>query len=335
MNYLALPKIDLHCHLDGSVRPETIFELAVKQGLAKKEDKDALVSALSAPEDCQNLDEYIDCFDLPIKVMQTKDTLERISFELFEDAANENVKYLEVRFGPLLHQNLGLSISDIIESVVSGMKRAEAMYDIHGNYILSVLRGMPQDQIKAVIDAGAAWLNNGVVAFDIAGGEKPDFCADFPEFTQYAADKGYRLTVHAGEQWYGKNVYDAVTTLNAERIGHGVHMKDHSDAYSVVKDQAIALEICPTSNVHTKCIEAFSHHPIGEFYQDGIVVTINTDNRTVSKTTMTDEVRKVIETFKLTKEDYQQIYTYSVNSAFASDEIKQHLLHFNKQISLS
>lgn len=334
MNYLALPKIDLHCHLDGSVRPETVFELAVKQGLAKPEDKDVVIRSLSAPEDCQNLDEYINCFDLPIKVMQTKGALERISFELFEDAANENVKYLEVRFGPLLHQNLGLSVSDIIESVVNGMKRAEAMYDIHGNYILSVLRGMPQDQIKAVIDAGAPWLNDGVVAFDIAGGEKPDFCADFPEFTQYALDKGYRLTVHAGEQWYGKNVYDAVTTLGAERIGHGVYIKDHKESYSVVKDQAIALEICPTSNVHTKCIEAFSDHPISDFYKDGIVVTINTDNRTVSQTTMTDEVRKVIETFDLTKQDYQKIYSYSVNNSFASEEVRQYLLELKSQITV-
>ncbi|WP_194439163.1 adenosine deaminase [Vibrio fluminensis] len=335
MNYLTLPKIDLHCHLDGSVRPETVFELAVKQGLAKPEDKDTIISSLSAPDDCQNLDEYINCFDLPIKIMQTKETLERISFELFEDAANENVKYLEVRFGPLLHQNLGLSISDIIESVVNGMKRAEAMYDIHGNYILSVLRGMPQDQIEAVIDAGAPWLNNGVIAFDIAGSEKPNFCADFPQFTQYAVNKGYRLTVHAGEQWCGQNVYDAVTTLDAERIGHGVHMKDHSQAYSVVKDKAIALEICPTSNVDTKCVEAFAEHPIGEFYRDGVVVTINTDNRTVSKTTMTDEVRKVVEAFKLTKEDYQQIYTNSVNNSFASEQVKQYLLELKNQFTLS
>ncbi|MGL6258919.1 adenosine deaminase [Vibrio sp. WXL210] len=335
MNYLALPKIDLHCHLDGSVRPETVFELAVKQGFAMPEDKEAVINSLSAPEDCQNLDEYIDCFDLPIKVMQTKDSLERISFELFEDAANENVKYLEVRFGPLLHQHLGLSISDIIESVVSGMKRAEAIYNIHGNYILSVLRDMPQDKIKAVIDAGVPWLNNGVVAFDVAGGERPNFCADFPEFTQYAVDQGYRLTIHAGEQWCGQNVYDAVTMLDAERIGHGVHMKDHSEAYSIVKDKAIALEICPTSNVHTKCIEAFSEHPISEFYKDGIVVTINTDNRTVSQTTMTDEVKKVVETFQLTKEDYSKIYTYSVNNSFASEAVKQHLLELKNQIALS
>ncbi len=148
MNYFQLPKIDLHCHLDGSIRPETAFELAVANRLAESEDKDALIQSLSVPEDCKNLDEYLNCFALPLKVMQTKAALTRISFELFEDAARENVKYLEVRFAPLLHQTQGLSLAEIIESVVEGMKRAETMYDIRGNYILSVLRGMPTTKLN-------------------------------------------------------------------------------------------------------------------------------------------------------------------------------------------
>ncbi|GAL31798.1 adenosine deaminase [Vibrio maritimus] len=332
MNYAGLPKIDLHCHLDGSARPETIYELALKDGVTEGRSKEVLINSLSVPEECKNLDEYLDCFALPLQVMQTTEALERISFELFEDAAKENVKYLEVRFGPLLHQQKGLALSEIIDSVVKGMKRAEALYDIHGNYILSVLRGMPTDDIKSVIDAGAPWLNKGVVAFDIAGGEKPGFCSEFPEFTQYAADKGYRLTIHAGEQWCGQNVYDAVTMLDAERIGHGVHMKDHQQAYSVVKDNAIALELCPTSNVQTKCVEKFADHPVRDFHKDDVVVTINTDNRTVSNTTMTKEVEKVCETFKLTQEDYRSIYLSSVSKSFASKEVKQHLLGFEGQI---
>tara|TARA_Y100001956_G_scaffold34060_1_gene33437 strand:+ start:861 stop:1859 length:999 start_codon:yes stop_codon:yes gene_type:complete len=332
MDFLALPKIDLHCHLDGSVRPDTIIDLAKQYNIELPEDRDAVVQSLTVPEDCKNLDEYLACFSLPLKVMQTEEAIERISFELYEDAALENVKYLEVRFAPILHVNKGLSLDAIIASAVKGMKRAEEKYDIKGNYIMSVLRMFPKDSIKDVIDAGKPYLGKGVVAFDIAGGEKPGFCAEFPEYTQYAIEQGYRVTVHAGEQWHGQNVYDAVAMLDAERIGHGVHIQGNEDAYNIVKEKQVALETCPTSNVQTKCIHKFSDHPISEFKKDGIIVTINTDNRTVSNTTMTNEVKRVCETFDLTKEDYAEIYKYSVESAFASDEVKQHLMGFVEQI---
>ncbi|CAH0525743.1 adenosine deaminase [Vibrio hippocampi] len=328
MDYQQLAKIELHCHLDGSVRPQTIRDLAEQSGVSVPDDEQVLLDLLVAPEDCQNLDEYIDCFKLPIQLMQTEEALERISFELYEDAAQENVKYQEVRFAPLLHTRNGLSVEQIIDSVIRGMQRAEQQYDIKGNYILSIVRNMPTDNVKAMLDAGKTWLNNGVVAFDIAGGEQPDFSAKYTEFTRYAAQLGYRLTVHAGEQWYGKNVLDAVTLLGAERIGHGVYIKDHQAAYDMVKQQAVALEVCPTSNVNTKCIESLPQHPIADFYHDGVVVTINTDNRTVSNTTMTDEVRKVMETFDLTIDDYYAIYRHSVGNAFASDSVKQHLLSY-------
>ena len=133
MNFLALPKIDLHCHLDGSVRPDTIIDLAKQYDIELPADRDAVVESLTVPEDCKNLDEYLACFSLPLKVMQTEEAIERISFELYEDAALENVKYLEVRFAPILHVNKGLSLDAIIASAVKGMKRAEEKYDIKGN----------------------------------------------------------------------------------------------------------------------------------------------------------------------------------------------------------
>ncbi|MFS1428814.1 adenosine deaminase, partial [Vibrio splendidus] len=139
MDFLALPKIDLHCHLDGSVRPDTIIDLAKQYNIELPEDRDAVVQSLTVPEDCKNLDEYLACFSLPLQVMQTEEAIERISFELYEDAALENVKYLEVRFAPILHVNKGLSLDTIIASAVKGMKRAEEKYDIKGNYIMSVL----------------------------------------------------------------------------------------------------------------------------------------------------------------------------------------------------
>lgn len=329
MNYHNLPKIDLHCHLDGSVRPETIIELAREQNITlPSDDIETIRSLMIAPETCQNLGEYLLRFELPLSVMQTEEAIERISFEVFEDAAKENVKYLEMRYGPMLHLNKGLTLDQVISSAVKGMKRAEAMYDIKGNYILSILRHMPKETIKPVLDAGAAYLNNGVVAFDLAGGEADGFCHEFIPYAQYAIEKGYRVTIHAGEQGCGQNVYDAVSLLGAERIGHGIHIKGHADAYQLVKQDSVTLETCPSSNVQTKAVDHLKNHPIKAFYKDNVLITINTDNRTVSNTTMTDEVRKVCEQFSLTAEDYAAIYKTSVDNSFATDAVKQHLLSF-------
>ncbi|MBY5944229.1 adenosine deaminase [Photobacterium rosenbergii] len=331
MNYFDLPKIDLHCHLDGSVRPQTVIDLAKQQNITLPSyDVDEINALMVAPETCSDLPEYLSRFDLPVSVMQTADSLERISFELFEDAAKENVKYLEVRFAPQLHIQNGLTYEEIIASAVKGMKKAEALYDIKGNYILSMVKFLPSDTIPQVIDAGVSLLNQGVVAFDLAGSELDGFSHDYASFAQDAKDKGYRVTIHAGEQGSGQNVYEAISILGAERIGHGVAIKDHQQAYNLVKDEDVALETCPSSNVQTKAIPELSQHPIKAFYKDGVPVTINTDNRTVSNTTMTDEVRKVVEQFELSEADYYQIYKMSVKHSFASDDVKQALMQFAK-----
>ncbi|GGI86363.1 adenosine deaminase [Shewanella gelidii] len=329
MQYFDVPKIDLHCHLDGSVRPQTIIDLAAQQELEiPSQDIEVINNLMIAPESCKDLVEYIERFELPISVMQTEEALTRISYELFEDAAKENVKYLEVRFGPLLHVQQGLSLDQVIASVVKGMQLAQDEYDIQGNYILSILRTMDLDRVYEVIDAGLPYLGQGVVAFDLAGAELPGFSQTFVPHAQYAKAKGYRITIHAGEQGSGQNVFDAVHLLNAERVGHGIHMKDHADAYNLVKAQNVALETCPSSNVQTKAVESLASHPLRDFYQDDVLITINTDNRTVSNTTMTDEVAKVMQQFDLTEQDYHAIYRTSVEKSFASAEVKQQLLAY-------
>ncbi len=329
MNYFDLPKIDLHCHLDGSIRPQTIIDLARQHGVDLPADNaESIQPYLIAPESCPDLDEYLKRFALPVAVMQTAEAIERIAFELYEDAARENVKYMEVRFGPLLHLEQGLNLDQVIGSVVCGIKRAEQQYDIHGNCILSILRTMPKDRINDVIDAGAKYLGQGVAGFDLAASELPGFCHEFIPYAKYALEKGYRVTIHAGEQGVGQNVYDAIALLGAERIGHGIHITGHAEAYSLVKERQAALETCPSSNIQTKAVNDLPSHPFKAFYQDELPVTINTDNRTVSNTTMTAEVEKVMKQFQLSREDYFRIYRTSVASAFASEEVKEHLLKF-------
>jgi adenosine deaminase len=326
MNIAVMPKIELHCHLDGSVRPETIIDIAKRDGiLIPTLDIEEMKEELIAPLDCESLDEYLEKFSIPNAVMQSKENLKRITFELFEDAAKEHVKYMEVRFAPLLHTRQGLSVEEIIGSVIEGMKEAEEQFDIKGNIILSCMRTMPPERAFEVVEKGKIFLGKGVVAIDLCASEEEGFCAEFIESISLAREYGYRVTIHAGETGIGKNVLEAVEWLGAERIGHGVYIKDCEQAYQVVKDKQIVLEICPTSNVQTKAVTQFRDHPLYDFHRDGINITINTDNRTVSDTTMTKECDLVWNEFAMSDEDYREIYMNSVEASFAGDEVKEDL----------
>jgi adenosine deaminase len=323
MNFTTLPKIELHCHLDGSLRPETIIDIAKKDGIGLPTmDKDEIQQELIAPLDCESLDEYLKRFALPNLVMQSQENLKRITFELFEDAAKENVKYMEVRFAPLLHTVKGLTVEEIIQSVIDGMREAEEQFDIHGNIILSCMRTMSAESAFEVVEKGKQFLGKGVVAIDLCASEEEGFCGDFVEPIALAREYGYRVTIHAGETGVGKNVLEAVEMLGAERIGHGVFIKDCAEAYDVVKEKQVVLEMCPTSNVQTKAVGQYSEHPIYNFHKDGIKVTVNTDNRTVSDTTMAKECTIVFDEFNMSEEDYKKIYLDSVEACFADEETK-------------
>lgn len=326
MKHSTMPKIELHCHLDGSVRPETIIDIAKREGIhIPSFDIEEMKEELIAPLDCESLDEYLEKFSIPNAVMQSKENLKRITFELYEDAAKENVKYMEVRFAPLLHTEKGLSVEEIIGSVIEGMKEAEEQFDIKGNIILSCMRTMSAERAFEVVEQGKSFLGKGVVAIDLCASEEEGFCGKFIEPIALAREYGYRVTIHAGETGIGRNVLEAVEWLGAERIGHGVYITDCREAYQIVKEKQIVLEICPTSNVQTKAVNQFRDHPLYDFHRDGIKITINTDNRTVSDTTMTKECELVWGEFAMSEGDYREIYMNSVEAAFASDEVKEGL----------
>lgn len=328
MNFNDLPKIDLHCHLDGSIRPETILDLAIKENInLPSYDINDIRKLLIAPDNCFSLDEYLLRFDLPNQVMQTSENITRVTYELYEDAANENVKYMEIRFGPLLHTNQGLDIDSIIKSVIKGVKQAEEKYDIKGNVILSFLRTMNTDRILEVLEVGKKYIGKGVCAVDLASSEVIGFSKKFKPFIGKARELGYNVTIHAGETGIGQNVTDSILDLKAERIGHGIYICNNEEAYNLVKEKDIVLEICPTSNIQTKAVQSIKSHPIYNFYRDDLIVTINTDNRTVSNTTMTDEIKKVFDSFDLTFDDYKKIYIQSIDSAFTTEEIKLQLIN--------
>jgi adenosine deaminase len=329
MKFENLPKIELHCHLDGSVRPETIIDIAKEEGISiPYYDIQNIRKEVTAPAECKSLDEYLKRFEIPILVMQSKDSLRRVTFELLEDSAKENVKYIEIRFAPLLHVKKGLTLEGVIESVIAGIKDAEEKYDIKGNVILSCMRFMTADKALEVVEAGRKYLTKGVVAIDLCGSEGEGFCEKFIEPIALARKYGYRVTIHAGETGIGKNVLEAVELLGAERIGHGVFIKDCIEAYDIVKDKGITLEMCPTSNIQTKAIDTFKNHPIYDFYNDGIRVTVNTDNRTVSDTSMTKECNILLREFHIDFEEYKQIYLNSVDAAFGDLKTKEWLRRY-------
>lgn len=333
MNLKQLPKIELHCHLDGSVRPETIIELAKIENIKLPSyDIESIKNILVAPMECSSLNEYLEKFEIPVAIMQSKENLKRIAYELMEDSAKENIKYIEIRFAPLLHTNKGLSSEDIIQSVLEGITEGEKNYNIKGNLILSFLRHMPVETIYDVIEVGRKYLGNGVVAIDLCANEEKGFSEKFVNPFSLGKKYGYKVTIHAGETGIGENVLDAVQLLGAERIGHGIHIKNCKEAYDIVKEKNIFLEMCPTSNVQTKAVNSFNIHPIFNFHKDGIKVTINTDNRTVSNTTLSNEYNIIKNNFDIDLDIYKNIYLNSVDAAFTDSQTKEMLKNLLKNV---
>jgi len=325
-NFKKLPKVELHCHLDGSVRPETILELAGQDNIdLPTYNLEDLKSYLQVPDDCPSLKVYLERFALPNVVMQTADNIYRVTSELLADVANDGVQYIEIRFAPRLHMAKGLSFDQIVESVLKAILEAPDKYGIHANLILCCMRHESVQHSIEVVEAGRKYLGKGVVAVDLAGNEH-----DFPpelhkEAFDLAKEYGYHITIHAGETGIGENVEKSINLLHAERIGHGLFCKDVPSSYNLVKSKQIPLEVCPISNLHTKAIPSYGEHPIGAFYKDNVFVTINTDNMTVSNITQTGEYEHLNKHFDFNEDIFKEIYLKSVEASFASNEVKKHL----------
>lgn len=325
-NLKMLPKVELHCHLDGSVRPETILELAKKDGVELPTyNLEDLKAYLQVPDDCPSLKVYLERFSLPNAVMQTRDNIHRITDELLSDVAADGVKYIEIRFAPRLHMAKGLTFDQIVESVLSAIHTAPKKHGIYANLILCCMRHEDVKHSIEVVESGRKFLGKGVVAVDLAGNEH-----DYPPELHKAAfdlakDYGYHITVHAGETGIGENVEKSIQLLHAERIGHGLFCKNVPSAYDLVKSEQIPLEMCPVSNLHTKAVPSYKEHPIGDFYKDHVFVTINTDNMTVSNITQTGEYEHLAKNFDFNEDIFKEIYLKSVEASFASNEVKAHL----------
>ena len=284
-----LPKAELHCHLDGSVRPSTLLDLAREYDVTPpRTDADSL-RAYMRVHDASTLEEYLERFDVTLAVMQTAESLERIAYELAEDAAADGVRYIEVRFAPILNVRGGLDLGAAVEAPLRGLARAASEVGIIGKVIVTALRTMEPDMSRELAHLAVAYRDRGVVGFDLAGGERGHPAALHADAFRYARDHDLACTCHAGEGDGAQSVRQAVHVCGANRIGHATRLAEDESLTQYVNDRRIPLEICLTSNVQTRATKSFDTHPLREYYDRGLNVVLNTDNRLMSDTTLTDE----------------------------------------------
>lgn len=284
-----LPKAELHCHLDGSVRPTTLLELAREYDVTlPRTDADSL-RAYMRVHDASTLEEYLERFDVTLAVMQTADALERIAYELAEDAAADGVRYIEVRFAPILNVRGGLDLGAAVEAPLRGLARAASEIGIVGKVIICALRTMEPDISRELAHLAVAYRDRGVVGFDLAGGERGHPASLHADAFRFAREHDLACTCHAGEGDGAQSVRQAVHVCGANRIGHATRLVEDESLTQYVNDRRIPLEICLTSNVQTRATSYFDTHPLREYYDRGLKVVLNTDNRLMSDTTLTDE----------------------------------------------
>lgn len=286
-----LPKTDLHVHLDGSLRLKTILELASADGIdLPAKDEAELARAIGCGANFGSLVDYLRGFDITLRVMQTESSLERIAFELAEDAHRENVRYMEVRYAPMLHTQRRMKLTAVVEAVLDGLNRARETYGIKSNIILCGIRNISPESSYAMAELCVAYKNRGVVGFDLAGAE-----AEFPPKHHRAAfqlvrDNNINTTIHAGEAYGPQSVAQALHVCGAHRIGHGVRLREDGDLLHYVTDHRIPLECCPSSNVQTGAIKQLEVHPLKLYFDLGVRVTVNTDNRLITDTSVSKEL---------------------------------------------
>ncbi len=323
----ALPKTDLHCHLDGSMRLKTILELAEQQKVRlPADDEEALARAIHQGERCKSLEDYLVAFDVTLSVLQTEDALYRAAYELAIDAANENVRYLEVRYSPALHEQKGLKMTTVIDAVLEGLRVAKRETGIKYGVIVCGIRHInPQSSVR-LAELSVAYKNRGVIGFDLAGAEVNFPAKDHKDAFQLILKNNVNCTAHAGEAYGPESIAQAIHYLGAHRIGHGTRLREDGDLLNYVNDHRIPLEVCLSSNVQTGAVPALSAHPLKFYFDYGLRVTINTDNRLITDTTVTKEMWLAHQELGLSLEDLTTIIVSGFKSAFLSFREKQDVL---------
>ena len=309
---IKLPKVELHCHLDGSLSREFVEKRLGRQ-VGKEE--------LSVSNDCTSLAEYLEKFDLPGQCLQDEEGLEEAGYDVLRNMKQENVIYSEIRFAPLLSETDDMNCNKVIEAVLRGLERGKKEFGIDFGLIVCAMRHHSEEMNWRMIRTAREYLGSGVCAADLAGAEALYPMSEFMDIFTETKKMGMPFTLHAGECGNPQNVIDSIN-VGAGRIGHGIAMRGNQEIRKMAKKAGIGIEMCPISNLQTKSVNSMAEYPMREFLDAGLKVSVNTDNRTVSNTSLTKELEFIQKNYGIRDEEILLMMKNAIDTAFADDSIK-------------
>lgn len=321
-----LPKAELHVHLDGSLRPETMIELArAAKSRLPTEDPHELRNYMVV-DDATNLQEFLNRFDLTIPLLQTPEAIERVAYEMVEDAAKDHLRYLEVRYCPHLSTKGGLPIDEVIEAEWRGLRQGEKDFGVKTAIINCSLRHYDPAVSTMIAEHSVRMRDHGVVAFDLAGGEAGRMPGVHGRAFDVALEGRLAITVHAGEAAGAESVAEAITRCHAMRIGHGTRLYEDPALERFVRDRRIPIEINLTSNLQTRAVPSPAAHPVRRYLDEGLVVTLCTDSWLMCGVSLTDEYCLAQDALELTPDEIRRMILAGFESAFLPWPEKRDLL---------
>ena len=317
-----MKKVVLHLHLDGSLRPETVKEWLKEEG--EEFTLEEVKEKLMIDKDCKDLNQYLEKFEIPSRVLQNKERIERATYELYEDLSSQNVVYAEVRFAPSKHLEQGLTYDEVTEAAIRGLERAKEDFGIDGSLILCCMRGADNErEHKKTLLTAKKYLNKGVCAIDLAGAEAIFKTKDYENIFMHAREKQVPFTIHAGEADGPESIKKAIE-FGTKRLGHGIRcIEDEELLRKIIKDE-IVLEVCPISNIQTQAVQG--EHPLEKLYRKNVLTTISTDNNSVSNTDIEQEYLWVLENTSLTLDDLEKMNINAARAIFNTVQRKAQLV---------
>jgi len=321
-----MPKAELHCHLDGSLRPETMLDLAHEHGLTLPRQDPAQLRIYMCADNVSDLADYLHRFDTTISILQTSRALERVAYELVEDASLDGVRYIEVRNAPHLNIRGGLTVDEVLEATTRGLARGEREFGTTARFIVCSLRHWDPARSLEAAQAAVRHKASGVVGFDLAGAEAQYSAADHAAAFAYARKHFLQVTCHAGEAAGPASVEAALFDCNVSRVGHGVRSAEDPALLDYIRDAGITLELCPTSNAQTHAVTSYAQHPLKRYLDSGVRVTINTDNRLISGVTLTGEYVRAVNELGLTVADLCRCVMNACEASFLPFAERAHLV---------
>jgi adenosine deaminase len=311
-----LPKAELHVHLDGSLRPETLIELSRDAGAPLPSSDPDAIRRFMLVDHAHNLEEFLRKFDTTIAVLQTPEAIERVAYEMCEDARRDNLRYLEVRYCPHLSTRQGLSLDEAIEAELRGLKRGEQDFGVVTRMINCSLRHYTPDVSFRIAEASVRYRDQGVVAFDLAGGEAGRPCGLHADAFDLAQEGRLGITVHAGEAAGAESIAEAIDLCHADRIGHGTRLYEDPRLRDYVRDRRIAIEVNITSNLQTRAVTAAAAHPVRDYFDRGLDVTLCTDSWLMCGVSLTDEYWLAHTALGFTRPEIDRMILNGFESAF-------------------